>query len=56
VINGVDIDRFRKTPRDEALAAAWGLKDKFVFGYIGTHGMAHGLSNVLEAAARLRGQ
>ncbi len=55
VINGVDVDRFRKTPRDEALAAEWGLKDKFVIGYIGTHGMAHGLSNVLEAAARLRG-
>ena len=55
MINGVDIDRFRKTPRDEALAAEWGLKDKFVIGYIGTHGMAHGLSNVLEAAARLRG-
>ncbi len=55
VINGVDIDRFRKTPRDKALAAEWGLKDKFVIGYIGTHGMAHGLSNVLEAAARLRG-
>jgi glycosyltransferase involved in cell wall biosynthesis len=54
VINGVDIDRFRKTPRDKALAAEWGLKDKFVIGYIGTHGMAHGLSNVLEAAARLR--
>ena len=55
VINGVDVDRFRKTPQDEALAAEWGLKDKFVIGYIGTHGMAHGLSNVLEAAARLRG-
>lgn len=54
VINGVDIDRFRKTPRDKALAAEWGLKDKFVIGYIGTHGMAHGLSNVMEAAARLR--
>ena len=54
VINGVDIDQFRKTPRDKALAAEWGLKDKFVIGYIGTHGMAHGLSNVLEAAARLR--
>jgi colanic acid biosynthesis glycosyl transferase WcaI len=54
VINGVDIDRFRKTPRDDALAAEWGLKDRFVIGYIGTHGMAHGLSNVLEAAGHLR--
>lgn len=53
VINGVDTDRFRKTPRDDALAAEWGLKDRFVIGYIGTHGMAHGLSNVLDAAGDL---
>ena len=54
VVNGVDTERFQKTPRDAALAAEWGLKDKFVIGYIGTHGMAHGLANVLDAAARLR--
>lgn len=54
VINGVDTERFQKTPRDAPLAAEWGLKDKFVIGYIGTHGMAHGLANVLDAAARLR--
>ena len=54
VINGVDTERFHKIPRDAALAAEWGLKDKFVIGYIGTHGMAHGLANVLDAAARLR--
>ena len=51
VINGVDIDRFQKTPRDDALAAKWDLSGRFVVGYIGTHGMAHGLSNVLDAAA-----
>lgn len=55
VINGVDTDRFRKTPRNDALSAEWGLKDQFVIGYIGTHGMAHGLRNVLDAAAHLRG-
>ena len=54
VINGVDISRFQKTARDERLAAEWGLRDRFVVGYIGTHGMAHGLSNVLDAAAVLR--
>lgn len=53
VINGVDTDRFQSTPRDEALSAEWGLKDRFVIGYIGTHGMAHGLANVLEAAGHL---
>lgn len=54
VINGVDTSRFQKIPRDEALSAAWGLTGKFVIGYIGTHGMAHGLSNVLRAADHLR--
>ena len=54
VINGVDISRFQKIPRDEALAESWGLQDKFVIGYVGTHGMAHGLTNVLDAAAFLR--
>lgn len=53
VINGVDTDRFQSTPRDDALSAAWGLKDRFVIGYIGTHGMAHGLANVLDAAGHL---
>lgn len=54
VINGVDTNRFQKTPRDDELAGAWGLSGHFVVGYIGTHGMAHGLSNVLHAAAHLR--
>ncbi|EME69343.1 glycosyltransferase [Paramagnetospirillum caucaseum] len=55
VINGVDLPRYAPRPRDEALEAEWGLKDKFVIGYVGTHGMAHGLINVLDAAERLRG-
>lgn len=53
VINGVDTSRFQRSPRDDALAAEWGIGDSFVIGYIGTHGMAHGLSNVLNAAAHL---
>ncbi|KIL97699.1 Glycosyl transferase group 1 [Paramagnetospirillum magnetotacticum MS-1] len=54
VINGVDLPRYAPRPRDEALEAEWGLKDKFVIGYVGTHGMAHGLINVLDAAERLK--
>jgi glycosyltransferase involved in cell wall biosynthesis len=37
------------------LAKAWGLENKFVVGYVGTHGMAHGLRNVLDTAERLKG-
>ncbi|NQU56692.1 MAG: glycosyltransferase family 4 protein, partial [Rhodospirillales bacterium] len=54
VINGVDLARYSPRPRDEALAGTWGLEGKFVAGYIGTHGMAHALTNVLDAAERLK--
>ena len=54
VTNGVDLTRFEPAPRDEALAIEHGLTDKFVAGYIGTHGMAHALETLLEAAAHLR--
>ncbi|MBI4968884.1 MAG: glycosyltransferase family 4 protein [Rhodospirillales bacterium] len=55
VRNGVDLPRYAPRPRDEALAQEWGLSGKFVVGYVGTHGMAHGLINVLDAAASLQG-
>lgn len=64
VTNGVDLSRFHPLKRDEALVAQLGLttssstvisggtteKPLFVAGYIGTHGMAHALETVLEAA------
>ena len=52
VTNGVDMTRFNPQPKDPGLLP--GLADKFVAGYIGTHGMAHGLETLLEAAKRLR--
>jgi colanic acid biosynthesis glycosyl transferase WcaI len=54
VINGVDTWRYGPRDRDAALAAETGLTDKFVVGYVGTHGMAHALTNVLDTAERLR--
>ncbi len=56
VTNGIDTGRFQPRPRDEALAGRLGLGGKFVAGYVGTHGMAHGLETVLEAAALLKAQ
>jgi glycosyltransferase involved in cell wall biosynthesis len=53
VINGVDLDRYEPRPRDPELAREFGLEGKFVAGYMGTHGMAHALPKVLEAAERL---
>lgn len=54
VTNGVDISRFAPRPRDAALTRELGLEGKFVAGYVGTHGMAHALETLLEAADALR--
>ena len=54
VINGVDLQRYSPRDKDQALAREYQLENKFVVGYIGTHGMAHALHRVLEAADRLR--
>ena len=53
VINGVDMFRYGPRSRDAELARTWGLEGCFVVGYVGTHGMAHGLRNVLDTAERL---
>ncbi|WP_453960828.1 glycosyltransferase family 4 protein [Amorphus suaedae] len=50
VTNGVDVARFRPLPKDTELVARYGLEGKFVAGYVGTHGMAHALETVLDAA------
>ena len=54
VINGVDTSRYRPRSRDQELVQRLGLGGRFVLGYIGTHGMAHALEKVLEAAEILR--
>ena len=52
ILNGVDLPRYAPRARDAALARSWGIAENdFVVGYIGTHGMAHGLENVLATAA-----
>jgi glycosyltransferase involved in cell wall biosynthesis len=54
VKNGADLERYVPAARDPALARELGLEGKFVAAYFGTHGMAHHLETVLEAAERLR--
>lgn len=53
-VNGVDLPAFRPGGDKAAARAALGLEGRFVAAYVGTHGMAHGLGTVLEAAGRLR--
>ena len=51
--NGVDLRFFSPHVDGESLAADLGLTGKFVAAYIGTHGMAHHLETILEAAASI---
>lgn len=51
VTNGVELSQFSPRPKPDALARRYGLEGRFVAGYVGTHGMAHGLETVLEAAS-----
>jgi glycosyltransferase involved in cell wall biosynthesis len=50
VTNGVLTGNFPHRSKDSALLAELGLQDKFVVGYLGTHGMAHKLDFILDCA------
>jgi glycosyltransferase involved in cell wall biosynthesis len=50
VTNGVDLNHFIPQKKDSDLVSQLLLQDKFIAGYIGTHGMAHGLETLLDAA------
>lgn len=54
VTNGADLTRFKPMAKDAGLVQAYNLENKFVAGYIGTHGMAHGLETLLETAHLLQ--
>jgi glycosyltransferase involved in cell wall biosynthesis len=56
VTNGIDASRFQPCSKDEELVKKLELQGKFVAGYIGTHGMAHRLETVLDAAEHLKQQ
>lgn len=56
ITNGVDIARFAPRPKDTALERELGFEGCFVAGYIGTHGMAHALETLLQAAQQLQGR
>ncbi len=54
ITNGVDLTHFQSCPKDAALSRELGLDGCYIAGYVGTHGMAHGLEALLDAAATLQ--
>ena len=56
ITNGADLDLYRPLSKDNPAAREFGLHNRFVVSYIGTHGMAHALGTVLRAAKSLEDQ
>jgi len=55
VLNGVDLSKYKPLPeKDNAFAEEFQLQGKFVAGYVGTHGLAHALDSIIEAAELLK--
>ena len=54
VENGVETDLFTPDGGKDTAKSALGIQGRFVVSYIGTLGLAHGLSTVLQGAAQLQ--
>ena len=54
VKNGADLARFVAAPRHNRFREELGVGEAFIASYVGTHGMAHSLVTVLDAAELLR--
>jgi glycosyltransferase involved in cell wall biosynthesis len=52
--NGADTEFLRPIPPDPELRSRWGLQDRHVVLYVGTHAYYHGLDTLLEAARQLQ--
>ena len=54
VLNGVDLSKYEPAlNKDKVFAEQYDLTDNFVVGYVGTHGLAHSLDKIVEAAELL---
>ncbi|MFT6969913.1 MAG: glycosyltransferase involved in cell wall biosynthesis [Roseivirga sp.] len=52
--NGVNFDLYKNQPLDSELKSMLGLDGKFVFGYVGTHGLSHSLDFILNCVAQVK--
>ena len=53
VTNGSNLALFSPKVMDRKLKLQLGLQDKFVVGYIGTHGLAHSLDFIIESISKI---
>ena len=53
ITNGSNMELFKPQDKDKELLEELNLKDKFVVGYIGTHGMAHSLDFIVKSIFKI---
>ena len=54
ITNGSNVELFYPRPKDQELLERLNLNDKFIIGYIGTHGMAHSLDFIVSSIANIK--
>jgi len=54
VTNGSNLELFKEREKDKELLENLGLKDKFIVGYIGTHGMCHSLDFIVKSLSHIK--
>jgi len=53
VTNGSNMALFSPREKDKVLLETLGLENKFIIGYLGTHGMAHSLDFIMHAIEKI---
>jgi glycosyltransferase involved in cell wall biosynthesis len=53
ITNGSNLELFYQREKDQELIKSLNLADKFVVGYIGTHGMAHSLDFIVRSISKI---
>jgi glycosyltransferase involved in cell wall biosynthesis len=53
ITNGSNLELFYPKEKDQELIKSLNLADKFVVGYIGTHGMAHSLDFIVRSISKI---
>jgi len=54
VTNGSNIELFSIKDKNQELIKKLNLEDKFIVGYIGTHGMAHSLDFIIKSISKIK--
>jgi len=54
ITNGANLELYKKIEKDNKILSELGLNNKFIIGYIGTHGMAHSLDFIVNSIADIK--